>query len=343
MSKATRLGWGAASLLVILLVVAIACEDSPVVAPSDGSITVTLNPTTVTIDATNQQKSSEVRAILLDKDGKPVSNANVYFSSSGGRIVKPGSNPEVALDTAVTDSSGIARATLVVTATDPDEVDVTALSGALTDTATLSKGVVGQQRPPTANFTIDPCGTPCSAAINQTVTFQSTSTDPNPGDVLTYLWIIESSATTTPDKNGPTQSNRFSRRYSEAQELHVTLHVSDDPAAMALPNPNGTEAVWDDATTKDYRICNNHAPVAVAAVTVNGRSVSVDGSGSSDPDTGDTLSYSWQCGNGTTVTGVTAVCNYVAAGNFTITLTVTDAPTGCAAKSDTDSKPVTIQ
>jgi len=98
-----------------------------------------------------------------------------------------------------------------------------------------------------------------------------------------------------------------------------------------------------DTVTKDYKICANRAPVADAAATVNGRSVTVDGSGSTDPD-GDTLTFSWQCGNNTTATGENAVCNYTATQNgpFTITLTVTDEPDGCVAKTDTDTAVVNI-
>ena len=101
--------------------------------------------------------------------------------------------------------------------------------------------------------------------------------------------------------------------------------------------------VWDDVDTKSYQICANRAPVADAQATVNGRTVTVDGSGSTDPD-GDTLTFSWNCGNQTTATGETAVCTYTLTQNgpFTITLTVTDEPAGCPARSDTDTTVVTI-
>ncbi|HEX5044447.1 MAG TPA: PKD domain-containing protein [Candidatus Polarisedimenticolaceae bacterium] len=344
MSKATRLGWGA-SLLGILLVAAIACEDSAVIAPSDGSITVTLNPTAVTVDPNvpaNAEKSSDVRALVLDKDGKPVENSIVYFSSTGGRLVQPGSSPEVSLDSAATDSQGIARATLVVTAEDADEVDVTALSGALTNTATLTKNVVGEQRPPTASLTIEPCGDPCAGEVNRVVTFKSTSTDPNDSDVLTFRWSIVSTGASGSEQF-VTQSTRFSRTYTSAQDLAVSLEVSDDPAALSSPT---TPGIWDDSAAKDYKICANQAPVAVAATGTlptgaYPRAVPVDGSGSSDPDD-DPLTFTWACGNGTTATGRTTFCNYTAAGSFTITLTVNDNPSGCPKKSGIDTVGVTL-
>jgi PKD repeat protein len=51
--------------------------------------------------------------------------------------------------------------------------------------------------------------------------------------------------------------------------------------------------------------------------------VSVDGSGSSDPD-GSIASYAWNFGDGGTAMGATATHNYGSAGSYTATLTVTD-------------------
>lgn len=340
MSKRRGSGWAAAFMAGTLLL-SIACEDSGVIAPSDGTITVSLNPTAVTVDPNvpaNAEKAADVRALVLDKDGLPIENANVFFSSTGGRLVKPGSNPEEALDSATTDSQGLARATIIVTGADADEIDVTALSGALTATATLTKEVVGEQRPPTASLTIEPCGTPCVGEINRVVTFRSTATDPNAGDVLTSRWTIVSSVTAQPEQV-VTQGTRINRTYNAAQDLSVQLEVSDDPNALTAP---GTPGIWDDAAAKDYKICNNRAPVADAVATVSGaRTVTVDGSGSTDPD-GDALLYAWTCGNGTTATGEEAVCSYLTAGSFTILLTVTDVPSGCPARNDTDTAVVTL-
>ena len=59
--------------------------------------------------------------------------------------------------------------------------------------------------------------------------------------------------------------------------------------------------------------------------TTEGRPLTVDGSGSSDPENGE-LIYAWDCDNNgsTDATGVTATCDYDADGEYTIALTVTD-------------------
>jgi hypothetical protein len=51
--------------------------------------------------------------------------------------------------------------------------------------------------------------------------------------------------------------------------------------------------------------------------------VTLDGSGSSDPD-GSIVTYAWDFGDGTTGSGVTVTHIYPSAGDFTVTLTVTD-------------------
>jgi PKD repeat protein len=67
----------------------------------------------------------------------------------------------------------------------------------------------------------------------------------------------------------------------------------------------------------------NEAPVAAFTTSTANLNVSVDASGSTDSD-GTITSYAWDFGDGQTGSGVTASHSYTAAGNYMVTLTVTD-------------------
>ena len=67
----------------------------------------------------------------------------------------------------------------------------------------------------------------------------------------------------------------------------------------------------------------NQPPTAAFTTRVSDRTVTVDGSGSTD-DRG-VVSYLWNFGDGTTRTGATATHTYAAAGTWNVTLTVADA------------------
>ena len=65
------------------------------------------------------------------------------------------------------------------------------------------------------------------------------------------------------------------------------------------------------------------APVATFSATVNHMDVTVDATGSLDPD-GSIVSYDWTFGDMGVASGLTATHTYVMPGTYTITLTVTD-------------------
>ena len=70
----------------------------------------------------------------------------------------------------------------------------------------------------------------------------------------------------------------------------------------------------------------NSAPVPTFIPSCNGLTCSVSSAGTADPNTGDTIAYSWNWGDGTALsTGASPAAHvYAAAGNYTITLTTTD-------------------
>jgi len=72
---------------------------------------------------------------------------------------------------------------------------------------------------------------------------------------------------------------------------------------------------------------DNQKPISDASgpysSTIN-KDLTFDGSGSFDPDEGDTILYSWDFGDGSTGEGVFPTHIYTSEGNYTITLTITD-------------------
>lgn len=86
----------------------------------------------------------------------------------------------------------------------------------------------------------------------------------------------------------------------------------------------------------------NEAPTADAgpdATVLLGEEVTLDGSGSSDPDEGDALTGSWDLGDGNVAEGLVVTHTYASSGMFTATLTVTDQ----GGLSDSDEAVVTVQ
>jgi PKD repeat protein len=88
----------------------------------------------------------------------------------------------------------------------------------------------------------------------------------------------------------------------------------------------------------------NQPPTASFTAQMSGKALSVNGSGSSDPD-GNITSYAWDFGDGSTGTGATATHTYAAPGPYTVTLTVTDddgATDGATQSVTATNGPVTI-
>ncbi|MBW3583196.1 MAG: PKD domain-containing protein [Euryarchaeota archaeon] len=67
----------------------------------------------------------------------------------------------------------------------------------------------------------------------------------------------------------------------------------------------------------------NSAPLPSFIHTVDGNTLTVDASGTTDPD-GDSMTYSWDLGDGTRATGLQVTHTYAASGDHFVTLTVTD-------------------
>jgi len=129
----------------------------------------------------------------------------------------------------------------------------------------------------------------------------SKSSDPD-NDPLTYQW--KSAAKTEHGKIAKIV-------FIKPGPHQITLTVTDNDGATATK----TETVTVEAP--------NQAPVATFTFGVDGFKVSLDGSGSYDPEEG-TLTYQWQTNDGKKANGKTAELEFSSVGSYTITLTVTD-------------------
>jgi PKD repeat protein len=177
------------------------------------------------------------------------------------------------------------------------------LSLTVTDTSNLSStasttAAINAQ-PPMAN-----AGGPYSGVPGVAVTFNgSGSTDPQ-NEALSYAWNFG---------DGTTGSGiSTTHAYSAVGTYNISLTVTDTSNLTSTAGTTGTIAF--------------QPPVADAGGPYTGLPSSVvdfDGSGSTDPQ-GEALTYSWEFGDGTTGTGVKPTHAYATAGNYTVSLTVTD-------------------
>ncbi len=106
------------------------------------------------------------------------------------------------------------------------------------------------------------------------------------------------------------------------------------PTSATLLGSIDEPAVYEYVSLTAQQVASHHAagrnlapvnqvPVASFTSVATGLSVGFDGSGSSDAD-GTVASYAWTFGDGSTGTGVSPSHVYAVAGQYTVTLTVTD-------------------
>ena len=145
--------------------------------------------------------------------------------------------------------------------------------------------------------------------IGDTVTFTANATSDPDGQAdlenMTYTWTFG---------DGGTGSGKVATHvYSVAGQYNVNLNVSDASASHAT-----------NETNRQIRI--NTPPIAVAGEDVSvmvGVTVQFDASGSSDPD-GDPITFKWDFGDGSTLSGAKVSHSFTNAGTYTVKLTVND-------------------
>ncbi|WP_282116696.1 PKD domain-containing protein, partial [Cellulophaga baltica] len=184
-------------------------------------------------------------------------------------------------------------------------------------TYTVNVTVPSANQAPTAIATSDVT----SGAPSLVVQFTGdTSSDPDTGDTLTYAWDFGDGSTAT--------TANPSHTFTTAGTYTVTLTITDDGTPV-LTNTDTITIIVTDA---------NQAPTAVATSDVTSGAPSLvvqfTGDTSSDPDTGDTLTYAWDFGDGTTATIANPSHTFTTAGTYDVTLTVTDDGTPALSSSE---------
>lgn len=162
-----------------------------------------------------------------------------------------------------------------------------------------------------------------SAAPGQEIVFDAgASYDPD-GEIQKFQWAFSDGKTY--------QSSGLRRIFDSPGTYGASLEVAD---ADGLENSTARAQVT---------IRVNHRPTANAGrpVHTNNRTVSLDGSGSTDAD-GDSLAYQWDFGDGSEkVSGMKAVHTYKKGGSYPVILTVDDG-TGLANSKSATSVTVKI-
>jgi PKD repeat protein len=176
-------------------------------------------------------------------------------------------------------------------------------------TGTTTKTVTVENRPPPEEPNNKPVAafteSPEPVYATETVTFDASESYDSDGAIVSYSWNFGDGTAAT--------GKTVTHVYVDYGSYGVELTVTDNDGAT-------------DSTTAAKTILNN-SPVAsftqASDEVIIGEEDSFNASESYDVD-GTIVSYSWNFGDGTTATGVTAVHAYTNSGVCTVTLTVTD-------------------
>jgi PKD repeat protein len=178
-------------------------------------------------------------------------------------------------------------------------------------TATATKTFAVTSRPPTASFT----ATPAEAASGSTVAFDASASHDPDGTIAKYEWDLDGNGSYE-TSTGATATT--SKAYATPGLYTIGLRVTDSDGLTA--------------TTTRSIVITNRPPTASFTISANptapNKTVTFNGSGSSDPD-GTIAKYEWDLdGNGTyeTSTGTTPTVtkSYTTQGTVNVGLRVTD-------------------
>ena len=194
---------------------------------------------------------------------------------------------------------------------------VTDDSGAM-NTQTTTATIAANPLPPIAD-----ANGPYGGVVGSPVSFDgSGSSDPD-GSITSYAWDFGDGGV----GSGVTPTHT----YSVDGSFTVTLTVTDNDGQT---NTDATSATINPAGGNVPPVASANGPYS----GTEGVAVQLSSSGSMDPD-GVLVAYNWDFGDGGTSTAGNPAHAYIAAGTYTVTLTVTDD----AGDTSTDSTTATIQ
>ena len=261
---------------------------------SDGVNTSTADTVTITVtagandaptaDAGSDATVAEGATVTLDGSGSddPENAALTYAWSqtSGTTVSLSSSTAQSPTFTAPTEL--LSNASLVFSLTVSDGVNT---STADTVTITVTAGV---NDAPTAD-----AGSDATVAEGATVTLDGSGSDDPENAALTYAWS-QTSGTTVSLSSSTAQSPTFTA---------PTELLSNASLVFSLKVSDGVNTSTADTVTITVTAGVNDAPTADAgsdATVAEGATVTLDGSGSSDPENA-ALTYAWSQTSGTTV------------------------------------------
>ena len=190
----------------------------------------------------------------------------------------------------------MSEGTFTVTLTVTDDGGATGLAST---TATITPAPV----PPTANS-----GGPYTGTVGTAISFDGTGSSDADGTIAAYAWNFGDGGTA----NGPTPTHS----YAVDGNFTVTLTVTDNDG---LTGVDSTTATVNPAGGNTPPVARANGPYS----GTEGSAIQFSSNGSNDPD-GAIVSFAWDFGDGNTSIAENPQHAYVAAGTYTVTLTVTD-------------------
>ncbi|HEX6023794.1 MAG TPA: ThuA domain-containing protein [Solirubrobacter sp.] len=180
-----------------------------------------------------------------------------------------------------------------------------------TGEATLTVIVTQGNRAPSVTASRTPTG---NVVAGTAVSFSATGTDPD-GDPLTYSWNFGDSGTST--------AQNPSHTYTSAGTFNAVVTVSDGRGGTGSATVPVT--VIADGENQNPTVTASRTPTGNVRV---GIPISFSANGT-DPN-GDSLTYSWNFGDGETSTEQNPTHTFLFAANFSVVVTVSDGRGGTA-------------